>query len=73
MVGIGIQSIPGKLRIDPSPAFFRVLKLLDNRGLASEFGMEGRRRIETSFSLDTMTNAYLGLYRRVADRRARAT
>ncbi|MDH2403170.1 glycosyltransferase family 4 protein [Bradyrhizobium sp. SSUT18] len=51
----------------------RVLKLLDNRGLASEFGMEGRRRIETSFSLDTMTNAYLGLYRRVADRRARAT
>jgi glycosyltransferase involved in cell wall biosynthesis len=47
----------------------RVLKLLDNRGLASEFGMKGRRRIETSFSLDTMINAYLGLYRRVADRR----
>jgi glycosyltransferase involved in cell wall biosynthesis len=51
----------------------RVLKLLDNRGLANEFGMEGRRRIETAFSLDAMTNAYLRLYRGVADRRARAT
>lgn len=51
----------------------RVLKLLDNRGLANQFGTEGRRRIETSFSLDTMTNAYLGLYRRVADRRAGVT
>jgi glycosyltransferase involved in cell wall biosynthesis len=51
----------------------RVLKLLNNRGLANEFGMKGRRRIETSFSLDAMTNAYLSLYRRVANRRARAT
>jgi glycosyltransferase involved in cell wall biosynthesis len=51
----------------------RVLRLLNNRGLAHEFGMEGRRRIETLFSLDAMTNAYLCLYRRVADRRARAT
>jgi glycosyltransferase involved in cell wall biosynthesis len=50
----------------------RVLKLLNSRGLANQFGMEGRRRIETAFSLDTMTNAYLCLYRRVADRRARA-
>jgi glycosyltransferase involved in cell wall biosynthesis len=49
----------------------RVLKLLNNRGLANEFGMEGRRRIETAFSLDAMTNAYLCLYRRVAVRRAR--
>lgn len=51
----------------------RVLELLDNRGLARKLGMEGRRRIETSFSLDAMTNAYLSLYRRVADRKARAT
>ena len=51
----------------------RVLKLLNNPGLANEFGIEGRRRIETAFSLDAMTNAYLCLYRRVADRRARAT
>jgi glycosyltransferase involved in cell wall biosynthesis len=51
----------------------RVLKLLNNRGLANEFGMEGRRRIETLFSLDAMTNAYLCLYQRVADRKARAT
>lgn len=50
----------------------RVLKLLNSRGLANQFGMEGRRRIETAFSLDTMTNAYLCLYRRLADRRARA-
>jgi glycosyltransferase involved in cell wall biosynthesis len=51
----------------------RVLRLLDDRKLANEFGSEGRRRIETTFSLDAMTNAYLCLYRRVADRRARAT
>jgi glycosyltransferase involved in cell wall biosynthesis len=50
----------------------RVLKLLNSRGLANQFGMEGRRRIETAFSLDTMTDAYLCLYRRVVDRRARA-
>jgi glycosyltransferase involved in cell wall biosynthesis len=47
----------------------RVLKLLDNRGLAYRFGMEGRRRIETAFSLDTMTNAYVCLYRGLMDRR----
>jgi glycosyltransferase involved in cell wall biosynthesis len=51
----------------------RVLKLLNNRGLANKFGVEGRRRIETEFSLDAMTNAYLSLYRRVANRRAAAT
>jgi glycosyltransferase involved in cell wall biosynthesis len=51
----------------------RVLRLLDDRKLADEFGREGRRRIETAFSLDAMTNAYLCLYRRMADRRARAT
>jgi glycosyltransferase involved in cell wall biosynthesis len=51
----------------------RVLRLLDDRQLADEFGKEGRRRIETAFSLDAMTNAYLCLYRRMADRRARAT
>lgn len=51
----------------------RVLRLLDDRKLANEFGREARRRIETTFSLDAMTNAYLCLYRRVADRRARAT
>jgi glycosyltransferase involved in cell wall biosynthesis len=51
----------------------RVLRLLDDRKLANEFGQEGRRRIETAFSLDAMTNAYLSLYRRVAARRARAT
>jgi glycosyltransferase involved in cell wall biosynthesis len=51
----------------------RVLKLLNNAELANHFGMEGRRRIETAFSLDAMTNAYLCLYRRVADKRARAT
>jgi glycosyltransferase involved in cell wall biosynthesis len=51
----------------------RVLKLLNNVELANHFGMEGRRRIETAFSLDAMTNAYLCLYRRVADKRARAT
>jgi glycosyltransferase involved in cell wall biosynthesis len=48
----------------------RVLKLLNNAELASEFGIEGRRRIETAFSLDAMTNAYLCLYRGVTDRRA---
>ena len=51
----------------------RVLKLLDNAELANEFGMEGRRRIETAFSLEAMCNAYLRLYRQVADGRARAT
>ncbi|WP_084801581.1 glycosyltransferase [Bradyrhizobium sp. Ec3.3] len=51
----------------------RVLELLNDRGLASEFGREGRRRIGAAFSLDAMTNAYLRLYRGVADRRARAT
>jgi glycosyltransferase involved in cell wall biosynthesis len=49
----------------------RVLRLLDSRALAEEFGMEGRLRIETSFSLDAMTNAYLCLYRRLTDRTAR--
>jgi glycosyltransferase involved in cell wall biosynthesis len=48
----------------------RVLKLLNNAELANEFGTEGRRRIETAFSLDAMTNAYLCLYRGVADRRS---
>jgi glycosyltransferase involved in cell wall biosynthesis len=47
----------------------RVLKLLDNAELANEFGMEGRRHIETAFSLEAMTNAYLCLYREVADRK----
>jgi glycosyltransferase involved in cell wall biosynthesis len=47
----------------------RILKLLNDRRLANEFGAEGRRRIETAFSLDTMTNAYLRLYREVATRR----
>jgi glycosyltransferase involved in cell wall biosynthesis len=47
----------------------RVLRLLNNRELANEFGMKGRRRIETAFSLDAMTNAYLRLYRQVAHRR----
>lgn len=51
----------------------RVLELLNDRRLANEFGREGRRRIETAFSLDTMTNAYLCLYRKVAGRRGRAT
>ncbi|MEH2516374.1 glycosyltransferase involved in cell wall biosynthesis [Bradyrhizobium sp. AZCC 1610] len=50
----------------------RVLKLLNNAELANQLGMEGRRRIEAAFSLDTMTNAYLCLYRQVADRRARS-
>jgi glycosyltransferase involved in cell wall biosynthesis len=44
----------------------RVLKLLDNAELANDFGREGRRRIETAFSLDAMTNAYLCLYRGLA-------
>jgi glycosyltransferase involved in cell wall biosynthesis len=47
----------------------RVLKLLNNVELAPQFGMEGRRRIETAFSLDTMANAYLCLYRGLADKR----
>jgi glycosyltransferase involved in cell wall biosynthesis len=51
----------------------RVLKLLDNAELANHFGIEGRRRVETAFSLDAMCNAYRCLYRRVAYRRARAT
>jgi glycosyltransferase involved in cell wall biosynthesis len=51
----------------------RVLKLLNNRGLAKEFGMEGRRRIATSFSLDAMTSEYLDLYRKVSDGMSRAT
>jgi len=50
----------------------RVLKLLNNVELANHFGMEGRRRIETAFSLDAMTNAYLCLYRRVADKRCKS-
>src|SRR5206468_9919906 len=52
----------------------RVLRLLNDRALANQFGIEGRRRVETAFSLDAMCNAYLCLYRRVAyRRRARAT
>ena len=51
----------------------RVLKLLNDAELANHFGIEGRRRVETAFSLDAMCNAYLCLYRRVADKRARAT
>ncbi|WP_284267096.1 glycosyltransferase [Bradyrhizobium iriomotense] len=51
----------------------RVLKLLNNAELANDFGIKGRRRIETAFSLDTMTNAYLCLYRGLADKRARAS
>ena len=51
----------------------RVLKLLNNAELANHFGIEGRRRVETAFSLDAMCNAYLCLYRRVAHKRARAT
>ena len=51
----------------------RVLKLLNNAELTNEFGMAGRRCIELAFSLDTMTDAYLSLYRWVADKRARAT
>ena len=47
----------------------RVLELLNNVELANHFGMEGRRRIETAFSLDAMTNAYLCLYRGLADKR----
>ncbi|KRR10815.1 glycosyltransferase [Bradyrhizobium valentinum] len=51
----------------------RVLRLLNDRALANQFGIEGRRRVETAFSLDAMCNAYLCLYRRVAYRKARAT
>jgi len=47
----------------------RVLKLLHNAELVNEFGMKGRRLIETAFSLDTMTDAYVRLYRGLADRR----
>lgn len=50
----------------------RVLKLLNSAELANDLGIKGRRRIETAFSLDAMTNAYLGLYRGLADKRARA-
>ncbi|KRR10484.1 hypothetical protein CQ12_10550 [Bradyrhizobium jicamae] len=50
----------------------RVLKLLNNAELANQFGMEGRRRIAGAFSLDTMTNAYLCLYRQLADRKTRS-
>jgi glycosyltransferase involved in cell wall biosynthesis len=50
----------------------RVLRLLNDRALATQFGIEGRRRVETAFSLDTMCNAYLCLYRGVADRSTRA-
>jgi glycosyltransferase involved in cell wall biosynthesis len=48
----------------------RVLELLNNRALADEFGKEGRRRIETAFSLDTMTNSYVRLYRGLMGRRS---
>jgi glycosyltransferase involved in cell wall biosynthesis len=58
---------------DPGVLTDRVLRLLNDRALANQFGIEGRRRAETAFSLDAMTNAYLCLYRRVAHRRARAT
>lgn len=51
----------------------RVLRLLNDRALANQFGIEGRRRVETAFSLDAMCNAYLCLYRRMAHRTARAT
>ncbi|MGH6679800.1 MAG: glycosyltransferase, partial [Bradyrhizobium sp.] len=51
----------------------RVVRLLNNSSLAKEFGAEGRRRIETAFSLDAMTNAYLCLYRELANGRSRAT
>jgi glycosyltransferase involved in cell wall biosynthesis len=51
----------------------RVLRLLNDRALANQFGIEGRQRVETAFSLDAMCNAYLCLYRRVAGRNARAT
>jgi glycosyltransferase involved in cell wall biosynthesis len=47
----------------------RVLKLLNNVELANDFGIKGRRRIETAFSLDAMTNAYLCLYRGLAGKR----
>lgn len=50
----------------------RVLKLLNNPELANKFGMEGRRRIEAEFSLGAMTNAYLCLYRGLADRAGHA-
>ncbi|MGY2908712.1 glycosyltransferase [Bradyrhizobium sp. URHC0002] len=49
----------------------RVLRLLDDRALADQFGIEGRRRVETAFSLDAMCNAYHCLYRRMAHRKAR--
>jgi len=51
----------------------RVLRLINDRALASQFGIEGRRRVETAFSLDAMCTAYLCLYRRVAHGTARAT
>lgn len=51
----------------------RVVRLLNNSRLAKKFGAEGRRRIETAFSLDAMTNAYVCLYRKLANGRRRAT
>ena len=50
----------------------RVLTLLDSAELAKEFGIEGRRRVETAFSFDVMCNAYLCLYRRLTHGKARA-
>ncbi|WP_194455087.1 glycosyltransferase [Bradyrhizobium sp. CCBAU 53421] len=58
---------------DVSALTDRVLKLIDNAELADRFGAAGRRRVETAFSLDAMCDAYLSLYRKVADKRARAT
>ncbi len=49
----------------------RVLRLLSNAELADDFGAAGRRRVETAFSLDAMCDAYLRLYQKVADKRAR--
>ncbi|MBR0795970.1 glycosyltransferase [Bradyrhizobium jicamae] len=46
----------------------RVLRLVNDVELATRLGMQGRRRIETTFSLDKMTNSYLGLYRGLMDR-----
>jgi len=43
----------------------RVLKLLNNRALAHQFGRAGCRRVETAFSLDAMISEYLCLYRRL--------
>ena len=51
----------------------RVLKLLNDRALANQFGIEGRRRIQAAFSLEAMCDSYLSLYRRVAYGKARPT